>query len=287
MTPEPLGPAAAPPPRPERPRPRATGAASRPRHDGVRAMKPPEVQRRRLLRETAAPLFAEFGVAAVGLSRVALVAGVGKGTAERCFLNRDELLYDLLGEHVLALNATVCTAFDAAAPEGPWVQLDAVVAAWLEHVARHCAAHRCLLFCAHLLVPDRRERVAIRLRVLMETMMEPLVAATPGLAARTAAVESLLATLASLLNDTGFWPEPPAAEARAERAQLITGMMRAAAAAVMAGGWQGLGGTGPAQVLDGSAVRARWREVLAAVGDGAEVVVTQRGKRVALVVRAG
>ena len=286
--PVPMPPPVPPPSRRSR---RGAGALSRvsPRKRGE--LTPLQVQRRRQLRDAAARLFAEFGAAAVGVRRVALEAHLAGGTAHEYYDNRDELLYDLLGEHVLTLNAAVCTAFDAAAPEGPGVQLEAVAAAWLAHVAQHRHAHRSLLFCGHLLLPDRRESLDIRVRVLMETMMEPVLAATPGLAERTASVESLLATLASLLNDTGFWPEPPGAEELRVRAQRIAGMIRAAARAEMGEGWPGLGGgpgvvAGPSPEVETSTVRRRWREVLACVAGGTEVVVTRRGKRVARVVGA-
>ena len=301
MPPDDPAPEAAPDPAPDSAAPPAAsrlaqvsrwvGVPSRPTPKARAHLRPQQLLRRHQLRAAAARLYAEFGVAAVGIEPVALAAKVSRRTAHADYVNRDEMLYEMLGEHILALNAAVCAAFDATASAPPLARQEAVAAAWLTHVARHRDEHRSWLFCKHLLVTERRRSIEIRHRILMETMMEPLLAATPGLAARTDAVESLMATLASLLNDTGFWPEPPPPAELLVRAQRIAGMMRAAASAEMAGFWPGLGPAdgGPAAVavLECSAVRTRWREVLAGVAAGTEVVVTRHGQRLARLVRAG
>lgn len=74
-----------------------------------------------------------------------------------------------------------------------------------------------------------------RYRIVLETVAEPLCDAPPGLAPRAAAAESVRASLAAALNDTGFRPEPPDAAERGRRARRIAGMLPAAGAAELTG----------------------------------------------------
>ncbi|MGH7155842.1 MAG: hypothetical protein ACREF3_18090, partial [Acetobacteraceae bacterium] len=65
------------------------------------------------LRRTAARLFAEYGAAAISRSKVAEMAGQDRGFAAACFPDDSDLLAAVVGEHVLALNAAVTSAFVA------------------------------------------------------------------------------------------------------------------------------------------------------------------------------
>lgn len=111
---------------------------------------------RRLLRAAAAAPFGEFGAAAVGLDRVALAARMGRSSGYCYFTNREELLYEVVAYHAIDLQAAVCAAFDATAGEGQATRLEPMVRAWMDHVAAHRDAHRCLVVCGHLLGPDLR-----------------------------------------------------------------------------------------------------------------------------------
>lgn len=251
------------------------------------SFSPRSLQTRRALRQAGARLFAEYGPAAVGMDRVARAAGMGHGVAVRHFGNRDELLYDLIGTYAIDLQTSVCAAFDATEGEDQAARLEALVLAWLEHVAAHRHEHRCLVSCCHLLGQEARTSVAIRHDITLETMMEPLLALAPALAGRAEAVARLTALFAALLNDPSFWPTPPEGAERLARARAIAGMMRAAALAEAEGSWAGLGTRQGAVVLETKRVRRQWGDVVRAVALGQDVVVTRRGKRVARVVGVG
>ena len=268
------------------PRPRV-GSASRPRLPPAVVHRPGAVLRRRDLRQAAARLFAEFGAASVGLPRVAQAAGMAARAACHYWGNRDELLFDLLDEHALGLRLAVCTAFDATEGQGAAARLEAIVQTWLDYLATHRDEHRCLLFCAHLLAPERRDSVRIRQEVTMETMMEPVLAGEPALADRAEPVARLTALFAALLNDLSFWPTPPEPAERVARGRAITGMIRAAAMAEAEGSWAGLGAHGTPVKVESRRVRRQWGEVVRAVALGQDVLVTRRGKRVARVVGVG
>lgn len=237
---------------------------------------------KRRIRQAAARLYAEYGAASVGRRRVAAIAGQDRSVVERFYPEDADLLMDVLVEHVWALDAAVCRAFDEAADSGPAIRMEAVVRAWLDHVAAESAEHRCLLFCARLLPEPMRERVALKYRVVLETVTGALGAAVPGLAERSAAMDSLAGTARALLSDVGWWPEGLAMAERARAARRIVGMLMAAAEAELAGEWAK--GCPAAGVVDGRVhrvesrlARARFKELLDAAAAGAEVVVTRRG----------
>ncbi len=241
------------------------------------------------MRAAAARLFARYSPTAVGLGSVAQAAGMGWRGADSLYSSRDDLLADLLIEHVIALTEAVGAACEADA--APQVRLEAMVRAWLDHVALHPDAHRCLLAAVHLLPERWQGSVQVRCRIVLELMMDALAAAVPGLAGRTEAMASLQGSLAAALNDGGFWPDPPEAAVRARLARRIAGMLLAAGAAELAGAWPVLGRVateaGRSVAIASREARRRLPAVLDWAAAGTEVVITRRGKRVARVVAAG
>lgn len=254
------------------------------------AGEPGEIKRR--LRQVAASLYAQHGAGAISRRRVAGMAGRDRDVLDRLYPTAAGLLMGVLGEHVWGLNAAVCEAFNSGAACGPRARLEAVVRAWMERVSAEPDEHRSLLFCAHLLPDELRRQVALKYRGVLETVMEAVCAAVPGLSGRAAAVESLLGSARASLSDAGRWREPVSAEEQGRVARRIAGMLIAAGEAEMIGGWEGMGGlagvgAGGVQVAESHLVRKRFSTVMDMVEAGGEVVVTRRGKRVAKVVGVG
>ncbi len=241
-----------------------------------------------LIRKQAARLFAEYGIGAVGLYRVAGAVGLSEPTLRHYYASRRDLLVDVLGEHLSGLNETVGTAFDAQ-PAG-LAKLETVIAAWLDHVAADPHAHRTLLFSAHLLPPEQREAVALKHRICLETAYLALAGAVPALAERPDLTEKLLGTMRALLDDPTTWPEPEPQEDRSRRARRITGMLIAAASAEAEGVWPRIGPTDAPSSrcrVECSQARARFKELLDAVSAGAEVTITRHGRPAMRLVKAG
>ncbi len=243
----------------------------------------------RLIRKEAARLFAEYGVGAVGIFRVADALRLSDSAVRRCYASRRDLLIDVLNEHLAGLNEAIGAAFDAQPPGT--ARLEAVVAAWLDHVGVEPNEHRTLLFSAHLLPPEQREAVSLKHRILLETAFLALSDAMPGLADRRDLAGPLLGMMAVLLGDPAGWPEPEPPEIRRRRARRITGMMLAVASAELAGAWPTIGTTeGPPEgrhVIECSQARARFKELLDAVAAGSEVTITRHGRPAIRVLKAG
>lgn len=79
-------------------------------------MRADAARNRKAILEATTALFAEDGADAVTMDRVAVAAGVGKGTVFHHFGNRAGLLYELVAERALALRAGVT---DGPPPLGP------------------------------------------------------------------------------------------------------------------------------------------------------------------------
>jgi len=69
--------------------------------------------KKQAIRQVAARLFAERGVAAVGLASVGMVAQLPNRGVSYYYRNREDLLGDILVDHVLRLTELVCAAYDA------------------------------------------------------------------------------------------------------------------------------------------------------------------------------
>ncbi|HEY6434824.1 MAG TPA: type II toxin-antitoxin system prevent-host-death family antitoxin [Acetobacteraceae bacterium] len=249
-----------------------------------------EVKRR--LRQAAARLYAQHGAGAISRRQVARVAERHRDVLDRLYPTSAGLLMAVLGEHLWSLGEAVCAAFDTGEACGPRARLEAVVRAWMERVSAEPDEHRSLLFCAHVLPEDLGRQVTLKYRGVLETVMEAVCAAVPGLSGRAEAVESLLGTARALLSDAGRWREGVSAEEQGRVARRIAGMLIAAGEAEMIGGWEGMGGlagvgAGGLQVAESHVVRKRFSTVMDVVEAGGEVVVTRRGKRVAKVVGVG
>ena len=195
------------------------------------------------IKQVAARLFAERGVAAVGLASVGMVAGLPNRGVSYYYRNREDLLVDILVDHVLMLTERVGAAYDANETADPVTRLHILVLTLHQAVLEARDAHRAMLFNTALLPPQSQSAVRGRYRVLLEMFVETLCAAVPELVRRDA-VSFALPALDRLLSGVVFWAEPspappvdPADMARYARmvTQMVLGTARGLAAEPVAG----------------------------------------------------
>ncbi len=243
---------------------------------------------REAIREHAAELFASFGVGAVGLSRVADFAHVGNGAVRRHYATRADLLADVLEHHVFGLFDRVMAAAEAAEPGA--ARLEAVVFAWLDHLAREPHAHRTFLTSVHLTEQEWRAMLLGRVLFLLNTVVDAVANSVPGLADRPEARPPLLKTAQTLLCDPAIWPHPPNAQERRNDARRLTGLLLAAAQAELVGEWPALGPTAAPllspRTVDSWQARSRFKELLEDVRAGQEVIITRYGRPAAKLIAA-
>jgi prevent-host-death family protein len=237
-------------------------------------------------RKAAARLFAERGLG-VTLAGVRTAAGVGATSGAGAYLSIEELLYDLLTDHVFALSRAVCAAQEAHSRLPPEMLAERLIEAYLDAVAAGPDAHRAFLFCAHHLPEERRRGLDARLRFIIEMIHAALAEAVPGLAGASDSALRLFPAIRAALANPFHWPMAPEPAARAAEARRLAGMLIAAAEAEAAGSWRRLGRLAGAEPgmppIDVSSrhVRPQLRVLLDAAEEGAEITITRHGRPVA------
>lgn len=258
---------------------------------------PDQAERREHIRRVAARLFAAEGPDAVSIARLTSAVGLPPGAVALLYGSRQAVLGDVLDAYLTSLNEIVGAAHDDAHASGadptPERRLEVVVRGFVEATARHGDAHRAFLFCVHRLEEAERRSALLRFQVVLETVLDVLAAAVPGLAKNAAASETLLGTIRALLSDPWRWQAPQGPPERQAGARGIAAILLATATAETAGYWPAFGktiGTDPALktiTLDLGTARARLGEVVKAAELGADITLTRYGRRVARVVAAG
>lgn len=244
---------------------------------------------KRDLKKAAAVVIAEYGPG-VTRRRIADFARVHHSAAERLYASESDIMADLMSDTLWSLNDRVGAAFDQATSLGPIVRLEAVIEAWLRHVAEQVHAHRSFHLALHLLPEHRGSSLRSLYQAIQGTLKEALCAPVPGLAERPPeTIASLLDTARILLSDA-TWPQPSWGSAIHATARRMCGMLLAAARAECEGDWPELGPTtgvsGKRLRLESTEARRLMRIVLDMVAQGGEVTLTRRGRRVAKVVAA-
>jgi AcrR family transcriptional regulator len=237
-----------------------------------------------------ARLFAAIGPA-VGMTQIRTEAKV-HNTSHGAHPTKQDLLADLLTEHLAALGAAVARAEEVAAGLAPEALLERLILAWMDGVAAAPDAHRAFLLCAHILPPDTQRALDLYRRIAIEQIQSALTAAVPALADHPEASLALYPLIRLLLSDPYSWPAPPESAERQSAARRLAGMLIAAAEAETLGHWPRLGLTqGPERGRPPLAVsynqaRVRLREILDGAEAGRDTIITRRGRVIARVVQA-
>ena len=242
-----------------------------------------EREKRARVREAAARLLVERGPGGATKRAVLDAAGVHHSEAARLVGSVEALLQEILAEFLHGLGIAVGGAFDRSGERGPLGRLEAVVAAWVEHAARHRAAYRLLTTGLTGLGPADRAHIASKLDSVLEMVGEAL-RAVMGL---DALPEGLDRAMRRLLLDG--WADESGPEERTAMARRIAGMLACGVVAEATGLWPGLGpieGSVRQEVVESAVVRLRFGEVLAFAASGGEVLVRRYGRVVAKVVAA-
>lgn len=190
---------------------------------------PSAAARRRLLRDTAARLFAERGVAGTTLHGVARQAGLAPGRLTACYDGKRDLLAEVMHDHLAALGLRVDIAAAAEADAPPEDQLAAMVQALLDGIQANLPAHRVLVQEMPALTEAERRMVRTRYKLLAYAFGDPLVAAVPALRPRPGLAKAMVLSLLGLASTTAFWFRPDGAVNLPTYAQLLVRMVLAGA----------------------------------------------------------
>jgi AcrR family transcriptional regulator len=181
-------------------------------------------EKRRRLRLTAARMFAERGVAGTSLQSLARHAGIGAGRLTSYYDGKQDLLAEVMHDHLAALGLRVDIAAAAEAGGRPEDQLAAMVLAFLEGVQADRAAHRVLVQESRFLAEAERQMVRTRYKLLAYAFGDPLVAAVPALRPHPALAKTVVLSLVGMASNTAFWFRPNGVVDLPTYAALLTQM---------------------------------------------------------------
>jgi AcrR family transcriptional regulator len=191
-------------------------------------------EKQQLIRDKAAALFAERGFAATSIADIAAACGTAKSLVYHYFGAKDDILYDLLRDHVARLVAGAETALAGVAD--PRERLRAFVRAEIALYAGARDRHRLLLNALGDLAPERREEIKALERKLVALVRTLCVALNPALARDPALATATAMSVFGLINWTHTWyradgPITPAAYAELAATMLLDGLTRVVPAA--------------------------------------------------------
>jgi AcrR family transcriptional regulator len=191
-------------------------------------------EKQQLIRDKAAALFAERGFAATSIADIAAACGTAKSLVYHYFGAKDDILYDLLRDHVARLVAGAEAALAGTAD--PRERLRALVRAEIALYAGARDRHRLLLNALGDLPPERREEIKALERKLVALVRALCVALNPALARDPALATAAAMSVFGLINWTHTWYRPdgpitPAAYAELAATMLLDGLTRVAPAA--------------------------------------------------------
>ncbi len=181
-------------------------------------------EKRRRLRVVAARMFAERGVAATSLQGLARHAGIGAGRVGFYYDGKQDLLAEVMHDHLAALGLRIDIAAAAEADARPEDQLIAMVEAFLAGVQADRASHLVLLQETKSLTEAERRMVASRYKLMAYAFGDPLAAAVPALRPRPALTKVVALSLATLASGSAVWFRPTGAIDLATYAQMLVQM---------------------------------------------------------------
>jgi TetR/AcrR family transcriptional regulator len=198
----------------------------------VKIRTPSAIEKRRRLRVVAARLFAERGVAATSMQGLAHHAGLGSGRVGAYYDGKEDLLAEVMHDHLAALGLRIDIAAAAEAGGAPEDQLTAMVQAFLEGVQADPASHLVMLQETRSLSASERKNVELRYRLLAHAFGDPLLEAIPALRPRPGAARVVLMSLITLASGSVFWFRPEGTIDVATYARLLVRMTLSGARAM-------------------------------------------------------
>jgi len=188
-------------------------------------------EKQQLIRDRAAALFAARGFAATSIADIAAACGTAKSLVYHYFGAKDDILYDLLRDHMARLVAGAERALATSAD--PRARLRAFVHAEIALYVGARDRHRLLLNALGDLPPARRDEIKALERRLVELVRDLCVDLNPALARDPALATAAAMSVFGLINWTHTWYRPdgpvaPAAYADLAATMLLDGVTRVA-----------------------------------------------------------
>ena len=159
--------------------------------------------KRALIFERAAELFAESGFASASIADLALRCRASKSWVYHYFPSKEAILYGILLAHMQTLRAAAAAAVGSGAP--PRAQLRALLRAFMTIYAEAKARHVVLLNELGALPAAQRQEILALERQIVELVADLLRRVNPVLATRRTLVKPTAMLLLGMINWTHTW----------------------------------------------------------------------------------
>ncbi len=178
-------------------------------------------ERRARIRAFGATIFATRGLDGARLSDAARHAGIPPGSIGYYYPRRQELIYDIVYSHMLALQEAVGIAEEANPGADPMTRLELMTLAYLDHLKVAADEQKVALAATNILPEAQREELKHQAKLLAFRFGEAVAAAVPALAFGHPLREPVVQSMIAALNHSVLWLGPDDGERRAATARLI------------------------------------------------------------------
>ncbi len=168
----------------------------------------------------AAGVIAARGVDRASMAQIAVGCGVSKALLYHYYQNKEELVFDIVREHLEALDAALAEAEDAAAP--PEDRLRRLVHAMLEVYRNSDEQHKIQLAAMPTLPADKSEALRDIERRIVRRFAAIIRLANPAFERERALLTPVTMSLFGMMNWVYLWFRPDGPMTRAEYADLAT-----------------------------------------------------------------
>ncbi|HVV41772.1 MAG TPA: TetR/AcrR family transcriptional regulator [Nitrobacter sp.] len=175
----------------------------------------------------SARLFAEHGFAGTSITMIADACGVSKALMYHYYDSKDDVLFDILDDHLKHLVAVVEAAADSSAD--PRDRLIAIATALLDAYRGADAEHQVQISSLKLLPPAKQETLKEMERGLVRIVSDAIADALPAIAKKHDLLIPLTMSLFGMLNWHYLWFREGKGMTRDAYARMATGLVLAGA----------------------------------------------------------
>ena len=175
----------------------------------------------------SARLFAEHGFTGTSITMIADACGVSKALMYHYYDSKDDVLFDILDDHLKHLVAVVEAAADSSAD--PRERLIAIAIALLEAYRGADAEHQVQISSLKLLPPTKQETLKEMERSLVRIVSDAIADALPAVAKKHDLLIPLTMSMFGMLNWHYLWFRDGKGMTRDAYARMATGLVLAGA----------------------------------------------------------
>ncbi|MXN64336.1 TetR family transcriptional regulator [Stappia sp. GBMRC 2046] len=180
-------------------------------------------EKRKAILKTSAELFSEHGFDRSSMSQIAQGCGVSKALLYHYYANKDQLLFDIIRDHLDELIAGVEAAHDPS--RAAEQRLRDYVGALLEAYRDANAEHKIQINEMKRLPPDQQEELKEKERHLVRLFSEAIVEAIPELGRGSKLLKPVTMSLFGMVNWHYLWFRPNGPVSREDYADIATAIL--------------------------------------------------------------